>query len=70
MLLGYGKCKSKTRIVTFKMIDNSKFSKDVEQQEVLHTSLGSVSWNNHLKKLLEVFTKAEHTARFMSHITS
>ena len=33
------------------MIDNTKFNKDVEQQEVLHTSLGSVSWNNHLKKL-------------------
>lgn len=32
-----------TRIVTFKMIDNTKFNKDVEQQEVLHTSLGSVS---------------------------
>lgn len=53
MLLGDRKCKSKTRIVTLKMIDNTKFNKDkdVEQQEVLHTSLGNVSWNNHLKKL-------------------
>ena len=33
------------------MIDNTKFNKDVEQQEVLHTSLGSVSGNNYLKKL-------------------